>query len=78
MAPEDKQHSWAVTDKPEEIFFYAPCFLYKSRWEHGEDAVVQDATFLLGTARVWLDQLGSGGTRRGVKTHVGYLNCWGI
>lgn len=46
--PEDKQHSWAVTENPEEFFFYGPYFPDKSRGS-SEDVVIQQTQELLET-----------------------------
>ncbi|XP_055362549.1 uncharacterized protein LOC114850049 isoform X2 [Betta splendens] len=100
---EDKQHSWAVIEKREEVIMYGPYFPNYSSGEHSEDTVIGQTQELLesGAAsdwKVYVFTVNSPCLARstapcmlnlvykalewrhlyGVKTHVGYVRCWGF
>lgn len=45
--PEDKQHSWAVIEKREELVIYGPFYPNYSSGEHSEDVVIKQTQELL-------------------------------
>lgn len=100
---EDKQHSWAVIEKHEEIVMYGPYYPNYSSGEHSEDTVIKQTQELLGSEaasdwKVYVFTMNSPCLARntdpcmlnlvrkahewwrlyGVKTHVGYVRCWGF
>lgn len=101
---EDKQHSWAVIEKQEEILMYGPYYPNYSNGEHSEDIIIKQTQELLDTESVSGDwnvyvftinspclvrntdpcmlnliyKAQEWWTVYGVKTHVGFVKCWGF
>lgn len=101
---EDKQHSWAVLEKQEEIVMYGPYYPNYNNGEHSEDTIIkQTQEFLDSEAvskdwKVYIFTMNSPCLARntepcmlnllkksqewwsvyGVKTHIGYVRCWGF
>ncbi|KAM9354991.1 uncharacterized protein KZ484_013174 [Pholidichthys leucotaenia] len=61
---EDKQHSWAVLEKPEEVIIYGPYYPNYTSGEHSEDIIVKQTQ----------DLLESEGVPKGWKVFVFTLN----
>lgn len=45
--PEDKQHSWAVLEKPEEVIMYGPYYPNYNNGQHSEDIIIKRTQELL-------------------------------
>ncbi|XP_051265671.1 uncharacterized protein LOC127368658 isoform X2 [Dicentrarchus labrax] len=101
---EDKQHSWAVLEKQEEIVMYGPYYPNYNNGEHSEDIIIKQTEELLESEavsqgwKVYVFTMNSPCLARntgpcmlnlvqkaqewwsvyGVKTHVGYVKCWGF
>ncbi|KAK9531574.1 hypothetical protein VZT92_010993 [Zoarces viviparus] len=101
---EDKQHSWAVIEKQEEIVMYGPYYPNYNSGEHSEDIIIKQTQELLESEsvseewKVYVFTMNSPCLARntnacmlnlvykalewwsvyGVKTHIGYLKCWGF
>ncbi|XP_035805002.2 uncharacterized protein LOC118470433 [Amphiprion ocellaris] len=45
--PEDKQHSWAVIEKQEEVIMYGPYYPNYNNGEHSEDVIIKQTQELL-------------------------------
>lgn len=52
---EDKQHSWAVIEKPEEILMYGPYYPNYKNGEHSEDIIIKHTQELLESEEVCED-----------------------
>lgn len=48
---EDKQHSWAVIEKKEEVVMYGPYYPNYNKGEHSEDIIIRQTDQLLGSRR---------------------------
>lgn len=101
---EEKQHSWAVIEKREEIIIYGPFYPNYNNGQHSEDIIIKQTQELLESDTVSEDWKVYVFTRNspclarnshpcmlklvqkaqewwslhGVKTHIGYLKCWGF
>ncbi|XP_023259244.1 uncharacterized protein LOC111653028 [Seriola lalandi dorsalis] len=101
---EDKQHSWAVIEKQEEIIMYGPYYPNYNNGEHSEDVIIKQTQELLESGessedwKVYVFTMNSPCLARntepcmlnlvqkaqewwtvyGVKTHIGYVRCWGF
>nr|XP_046228904.1 uncharacterized protein LOC124050422 [Scatophagus argus] len=101
---EDKQHSWAVIEKQEEIVIYGPYYPNYNNGEHSEDIIIKQTQELLESEavtedwQVYVFTMNSPCLARntepcmlnlvqkaqewwsvqGVKTHIGYVKCWGF
>lgn len=101
---EEKQHSWAVIEKQEEIIIYGPFYPNYNNGQHSEDIIIKQTQELLESDTVSEDWKVYVFTRNspclarnsypcmlklvqkaqewwrlhGVKTHIGYLKCWGF
>ncbi|XP_046878318.1 uncharacterized protein LOC124469217 [Hypomesus transpacificus] len=51
---EDKQHSWAAIEKPEEIFLYGPYYPNYRNGEHSEDTIIKQTQELIESVDGWL------------------------
>lgn len=49
---EDKQHSWAVIEKQEEVIMYGPYYPNYNNGEHSEDIIIKQTEELLGSESV--------------------------
>lgn len=99
---EDKQHSWAVIEKQEEVVMYGPYYPNYNNGEHSEDIIIKQTQELLECVsedcQVYVFTMNSPCLARntypcmlnlvqkalewwtvyGVKTHIGYVKCWGF
>lgn len=101
---EDKQHSWAVIEKQEEVVMYGPYYPNYNKGEHSEDVIIKQTQELLESEavsedwKVYVFTINSPCLARntdpcmlnlvrkaqewrtvyGVKTHIGYVKCWGF